>query len=124
MNKIAGMDIKKENLHCDWHWSLASGGTDPYVCHKCGADNTIEESVNIRQTKNYMFWRNLKTIHHAVGNLLEMDKDKIDEIADNGHAWAIDNISTSCDDIEEVYHFLQATIEDSSNGEVESGDKV
>jgi hypothetical protein len=25
---------------CDWSWKLSEGGNDPYVCHKCGADNT------------------------------------------------------------------------------------
>jgi hypothetical protein len=25
---------------CGWSWDLAEGGQDPYICHKCGADNT------------------------------------------------------------------------------------
>lgn len=25
---------------CDWEWDLSDGGHDPYVCHKCGKDNT------------------------------------------------------------------------------------
>ena len=25
---------------CDWSWKLSDGGDDPYVCHKCGTDNT------------------------------------------------------------------------------------
>ncbi len=25
---------------CDWSWKLSEGGNDPYVCHKCGTDNT------------------------------------------------------------------------------------
>lgn len=25
---------------CGWQWKLSEGGNDPYVCHKCGHDNT------------------------------------------------------------------------------------
>lgn len=57
---------------------------------------------------NYMFFQNLKTIHHAVGELLEMDPQKVDQLLNNGHAWAVDHISTSADDVEEVYHFLES----------------
>lgn len=34
---------KTEMVHCDncdWSWKLSEGGNDPYVCHKCGTDNT------------------------------------------------------------------------------------
>jgi hypothetical protein len=30
-----------------------------------------------------MFWQNLKTIHHACGELLAMDKSKIDDMVAN-----------------------------------------
>ena len=26
--------------NCKWEWQLEDGGKDPYVCHKCGHDNT------------------------------------------------------------------------------------
>jgi len=35
--------------NCSWHWPLASGGNDPYVCHKCGHDNTEEYDVENEQ---------------------------------------------------------------------------
>lgn len=57
---------------------------------------------------NYMFFQNLKTIHHAIGELLEMDPNKIDQLLNDGHAWAVDHIATSADDVEEVYHFLSS----------------
>ena len=25
---------------CGWSWKLSEGGEDPYMCHKCGHDNT------------------------------------------------------------------------------------
>jgi DNA-directed RNA polymerase subunit RPC12/RpoP len=35
--------VKCEN--CGWEWKLEDGGDEPYVCHKCGHDNSdqIEE---------------------------------------------------------------------------------
>jgi len=61
---------------------------------------------NDARTQNYMFFQNLKTIHHAVGELLKMDPTRVDSMLSDGHAWAVDHISTSADDVEEVYHFL------------------
>lgn len=26
--------------NCDWNWKISDGGSDPYMCHKCGNDNT------------------------------------------------------------------------------------
>jgi Zn ribbon nucleic-acid-binding protein len=29
-----------ECAECGWEWDLSDGGKDPYLCHKCGHDNT------------------------------------------------------------------------------------
>jgi len=63
---------------------------------------------NDARTQNYMFFQNLKTIHHAVGELLKMDPTRVDSMLSDGHAWAVDHISTSADDVEEVYHFIES----------------
>jgi len=26
--------------NCGWSWDLADGGDDPFICHKCGHDNS------------------------------------------------------------------------------------
>lgn len=36
---------------CDWNWDLSDGGNDPYVCHKCGKDNTNHYITKIRVSK-------------------------------------------------------------------------
>lgn len=82
---------------------------------------TKEEGGEMGESHNYMFWQNLKTIHHAASELLGMDKTKIDSLIANGHAWAVDHIATSSDDIEEVYHFLESNADDSYDGETEGG---
>jgi len=71
----------------------------------CGCGE-MEGGCKDKEPQNYMFFQNLQTIQHAVEELLNMDPAQIDAMLSNGHAWAVDHITTSADDIEEVYHFL------------------
>ena len=42
---IVGDKIECDN--CGWIWEMEDGGKDPYICHKCGHDNSpIEEKKN------------------------------------------------------------------------------
>jgi hypothetical protein len=70
-----------------------------------------------QKENNYMFFQNLKTIQHAVTELLNMDPAHVDKLLSNGHAWAVDHITTSADDVEEVYHFITTAMghEDSTD---------
>jgi hypothetical protein len=65
-----------------------------------------------KESNNYMFWQNLKTIHHAAGELLKMNYDEVDALLSDGHGWALDHIATSADDVEEVYHFIEGRLND------------
>lgn len=78
---------------------------------------------NMGESNNYMFFNNLKTIHESITNLLKMDQSAVDEILSDGHGWALDHMATSADDIEEVYHFLSATLsgQDGYNGNTPDG---
>lgn len=75
--------------------------------------------------QNYMFFNNLKTIHDAIAELMQMDPHAVDQLLSDGHNWATDHLATSADDIEEVYHFLNATLgehePDSYDGHTEAG---
>jgi hypothetical protein len=39
--------IKCKN--CGWEWKLSDGGKDPYICHKCGTNNSLNEDCCSRQ---------------------------------------------------------------------------
>lgn len=75
--------------------------------------------------QNYMFFNNLKTIKDAIDEILQMDANAVDQLLSDGHNWATDHLATSADDIDEVYHFLSATLgehePDSYDGETEGG---
>lgn len=72
------------------------------------------------ESNNYMFWQNIKTMHHGAKEMLEMDPSRVDAILSDGHGWALDHIATSADDVEEVYHFIETEV-DSYDGETEGG---
>lgn len=70
----------------------------------------IREEVELvlkNKPSNYMFFENLKTIKSAVDAMLQMNPAMVDQILSNGHDWANDHITTSKDDVEEVYNFLK-----------------
>ena len=68
----------------------------------------FENSEN--KEANYMFFNNIKTIKKNIDNLLSLDESEIDELLKNGHDWAVDHISTSKDDSEEVSNFISNNI--------------
>lgn len=62
------------------------------------------------ETKNYMFFSNLRNIKEKVDAMLAMDQAKVDALITDGHDWASDHIATSKDDVEEVYNWLNGVI--------------
>ena len=66
---------------------------------------TLKSIKENHEEGNYMFFSNLETIKRLVDRLLEMDKAKIDTML-NEHDWASDHITSSKDDIEEVFNFI------------------
>ena len=74
--------------------------------------NCVPVNENMGESNNYMFWQNLKTLVHAGSELLNMDNNKVDALLSDGHGWALDHIATSADDVEEVYHFIEGSLND------------
>jgi len=59
---------------------------------------------------NYMFFANLKNISKCCEEMLEMDRDVIDELLENGHDWAEDHMAAAKEDINQVYDWLKSEI--------------
>ena len=66
---------------------------------------TLRSLKEHQEQGNYMFFSNLETIKRLVDKLLQMDKSEIDAMLDE-HDWASDHITSSKDDIEEVFNFI------------------
>lgn len=58
---------------------------------------------------NYMVIQNLKQIARNANQILNMDEKKLLDLMAH-HPWAVDHLSTSKDDIEEVFNFLQENL--------------
>jgi hypothetical protein len=112
-------DILDEDGGC-WTGYKRKAGTEKFAKGSCVKIEENHEAMEGGESLNYMFWQNLKTIHHASGELLEMNQQQIDEMCANGHAWAVDHIASSSDDIEEVYHFFESNVNE-YDGETEGG---
>lgn len=96
-------------------------GPDQGLADKAGADapeqatdatqQEPEEKGAGMEHKHYMFFSNLKAIKEKAEAMLAMDPAKVDEMLADGHDWASDHISTSRDDVEEVYNWLSGSVE-------------
>jgi DNA-binding transcriptional MerR regulator len=60
--------------------------------------------------KNYMFFNSVKNICRMSRKILKMDPLKIDDMLNN-HDWAKDHVSTSRDDMEEVFNWIMSSID-------------
>lgn len=71
-----------------------------------GQQEVPGQGASADKPKHYMFFSNLKAIKGMVEEMLAMDAGQVDQMLDDGHDWASDHISTSRDDIEEVYNWI------------------
>ena len=69
--------------------------------------NRIVKKVLLEQeSERYMFFSNLEQMRRQCDMLLEMDKDMIESILDNGHDWAQDHIAEAKNNMDQVFDFL------------------
>jgi len=74
------MENEDESIECEkcgWRWELEDGGKDPYVCHKCGYNNSniydmMEESLHDWFTKED--WVRIDTAGNITGPCGTMKK--------------------------------------------------
>jgi hypothetical protein len=94
--------------------NLKRKGVDPFDESNWGNEkDSLTEGYN--EQTYYMFFQNIKQIKRQCEEMLSMDKNKVDEVLKSGHDWAADHISTSKDDVEEVYNFLKTKCESKRN---------
>ena len=74
------VDPEIECNHCGWTWTQEDGGTDMYVCHKCGYDNTadyIAEFASGGAVDSH------KDIHHKWEELVNMSASELQKFYDS-----------------------------------------
>ena len=70
-----------------------------------------QQNQEEEESNNYMFWQNLKGIYDNATEILGMNEQEVDALIADGHQWAVEHVITSKDDVEEVYHFIEAALE-------------
>ena len=69
-------------------------------------------TLNEERTENYMFFSNLEQIRRKCDILLNLDKNVIEDILQNGHDWADDHVSVAKENMDQVLDFLMNQTED------------
>jgi len=68
-------------------------------------DRIIKKVIR-EQSDRYMFFSNLEQMRRQCDILLEMERDMVDSILDNGHDWAQDHIAEAKNNLDQVFDFL------------------
>ena len=69
--------------------------------------NTLIKKILEEQTSDrYMFFSNLEQMRRQCDLLLDLERDMVDSILDNGHDWAQDHIAEAKNNLDQVFDFL------------------
>ena len=75
---MEGDDKTIECEKCGWRWDLEDGGKDPYICHKCGFDNSYKYNGNLDESLRDWFkkedWVRIDTAGNITGPCGTMKK--------------------------------------------------
>lgn len=93
-----GLEMNKDQDQQAMDQDMSQGEQQPL--------DSTENAESDKDLKHYMFFSNLKMIKSKAEEILSMDPKEIDAMLSDGHDWASDHVSTSRDDIEEVYNWI------------------
>ena len=80
-------------------------------------DNLIRKVIK-EQSDRYMFFSNLEQMRRQCDMLLDLERDMVDSILDNGHDWAQDHIAEAKNNMDQVFDFLMNEIKGDGTMEV------
>ena len=65
---------------CGWSWKLSEGGDDPYICHKCGHNNSDEDYVGKKVMVYYNLHKHTFSITYKSKVILHADYVKLKDV--------------------------------------------
>lgn len=111
LEKISNQEVICDN--CGWSWDLSDGGDDPYICHKCGNNNSEEDYRGKRVMVYYNLHKHTFSVTYKSKVILHADyvklrdvefrvrqggKEKVrDEKRKNVHAFVIGDLVDYCE---------------------------
>ena len=66
----------------------------------------IHRVLSEQENERYMFFSNLEQMRRQCGLLLDLDKNMVESILDNGHDWAQDHIAEAKNNLDQVFDFM------------------
>ena len=128
IRKVLNEEITKESVVCDecgWSWKLSEGGNDPYTCHKCGNENSVNESLFARrrvptEQMDKEFEESLDTVSKRVTHFMRVGKtfsfrgfeSTILSMTMDGFHGELSNFGMQNFPYEEVYEFIKKRYSD------------
>lgn len=98
---------------CGWSWKLSEGGDDPFICHKCGHNNSVEDYKGKRVMVYYNLNKHTFSITYKTKVVLYADYVKLTDVEfkvreggkekvrqekrKNVHAFVIGNLVDYCE---------------------------
>ena len=98
---------------CGWSWDLSEGGNDPFICHKCGNDNSDKEFLGDRVMVYYNLHKHTFSVKNKKRVILHADYVKLGDVEfrvreggkekvrsdkqKNVHAFVIGNLLDYCE---------------------------
>ena len=86
--------------------------------------NVIKKVLEEQRSDRYMFFSNLEQMRRQCDMLLELERDMVDSILDNGHDWAQDHIAEAKNNIDQVFDFLMNEIKGDGTEDMSMEDEV
>ena len=80
-------------------------------------DSLIRKVIK-EESDRYMFFSNLEQMRRQCDMLLDLERDMVDSILDNGHDWAQDHIAEAKNNMDQVFDFLMNEIKGDGTTEV------
>ena len=68
-------------------------------------DSLIRKVIK-EESDRYLFFSNLEQMRRQCDLLLDLERDMVDSILDNGHDWAQDHIAEAKNNMDQVFDFL------------------
>lgn len=79
----------------------------------------VIKETHEEKSSRYMFFSNLEQMRRQCDLLLDLDRNMIEEILENGHDWAQDHISEAKNNMDQVFDFLMNETNSDSDMEME-----
>ena len=86
--------------------------------------NLIKKVLEEQRSDRYMFFSNLEQMRRQCDMLLELERDMVDTILDNGHDWAQDHIAEAKNNMDQVFDFLMNEIKGDGTEDMSMEDEV